>query len=123
MQTQRRYVISICRCMVWINFGQKKRHGFRHAAQRFLSQADLRNQQVARLLILDKLPDRSGNQMVLSLIHICYRCAKLPANLLQAQRDYFGAHTYLLEDDQEAGPRHTNWTGEGGEISSGVYNV
>ena len=52
-----------------------------------------------------------------------YRCAKLPANLLQAQRDYFGAHTYLLEDDQEAGPRHTNWTGEGGEISSGVYNV
>ncbi|MBC8538766.1 decarboxylating NADP(+)-dependent phosphogluconate dehydrogenase [Christensenellaceae bacterium NSJ-63] len=52
-----------------------------------------------------------------------YRCAKLPANLLQAQRDYFGAHTYLLEDDQESGPRHTNWTGEGGEISSGVYNV
>lgn len=64
MQIQQRNVIFIRRRMVWIHFGQKNGHGFRHAAQRFLSQADLRNQQIARLLILDKFPDRAGNQMV-----------------------------------------------------------
>ncbi|MBQ9941851.1 MAG: decarboxylating NADP(+)-dependent phosphogluconate dehydrogenase [Christensenellaceae bacterium] len=50
------------------------------------------------------------------------RCAKLPAGLLQAQRDYFGAHGYVLEDKQADGFRHTNWTGRGGDISSGIYN-
>lgn len=46
---------------------------------------------------------------------------KLPANLLQAQRDYFGAHTYEIDGKQ--GNFHTNWTGEGGDISSTTYNV
>ena len=43
-----------------------------------------------------------------------YRCAKLPANLLQAQRDYFGAHGYTLEEETGT-PRHTDWTGKGGK--------
>jgi len=51
-----------------------------------------------------------------------YRSAVVPANLIQAQRDYFGAHTYeLLEDVGQF--RHTNWTGTGGNISSSTYNV
>ena len=41
-----------------------------------------------------------------------YRQRRLPANLLQAQRDYFGAHTYIRTDKPEQGPVHTNWTGE-----------
>ena len=52
-----------------------------------------------------------------------YRTEKLPANLLQAQRDYFGAHTY----ERTAKPRgeffHTNWTGRGGDTASTTYNV
>ena len=52
-----------------------------------------------------------------------YRCDRLPANLLQAQRDYFGAHTYERVD-KAAGERfHTNWTGEGGDVSSTTYQV
>ena len=51
-----------------------------------------------------------------------YRTARLPANLLQAQRDYFGAHTY--ERTNQPGERfHTNWTGEGGDVSSSSYIV
>jgi 6-phosphogluconate dehydrogenase len=53
-----------------------------------------------------------------------YRSAVLPANLLQAQRDYFGAHTYQRIDDAPgAAPHHTNWTGTGGTTSSSSYNV
>ena len=53
-----------------------------------------------------------------------YRSAVLPANLLQAQRDYFGAHTYLrLDDAPGAAPHHTNWTGKGGTTSSSSYNA
>jgi len=52
-----------------------------------------------------------------------YRTARLPANLLQAQRDYFGAHTYE-RIDKPAGERfHTNWTGEGGDTAASSYNV
>jgi len=51
-----------------------------------------------------------------------YRTARLPANLLQAQRDYFGAHTYERID--KPGERfHTNWTGEGSSTASTSYNV
>ncbi|RWS29442.1 6-phosphogluconate dehydrogenase: decarboxylating-like protein [Leptotrombidium deliense] len=51
-----------------------------------------------------------------------YRCPVLPANLIQAQRDYFGAHTYeLLTKPGEF--IHTNWTGRGGEVSSTAYGV
>ncbi|KAJ3362391.1 6-phosphogluconate dehydrogenase, decarboxylating [Kappamyces sp. JEL0680] len=51
-----------------------------------------------------------------------YRSAKLPANLLQAQRDYFGAHTYEIEG-KEGKWEHTNWTGRGGRIASSTYNA
>lgn len=49
-----------------------------------------------------------------------YRTEKLPANLLQAQRDYFGAHTYELLG-QEGKFVHTNWTGTGGNVSASTY--
>ncbi|MCU0472625.1 MAG: decarboxylating NADP(+)-dependent phosphogluconate dehydrogenase [Bacteroidales bacterium] len=52
-----------------------------------------------------------------------YRCEKLPANLLQAQRDYFGAHTYERLDKPRGEFFHTNWTGRGGTTSSSTYNI
>ena len=51
-----------------------------------------------------------------------YTTASLPANLLQAQRDYFGAHTYERVDQPEGKFFHTNWTGRGGDTSSTTYN-
>jgi 6-phosphogluconate dehydrogenase len=52
-----------------------------------------------------------------------YRSARLPANLLQAQRDYFGAHTYERVDRPRGQFFHTNWTGEGGATASTTYVV
>ena len=52
-----------------------------------------------------------------------YRSARLPANLLQAQRDYFGAHTYERTDKPRGQFFHSNWTGEGGTTASTSYNV
>jgi 6-phosphogluconate dehydrogenase len=52
-----------------------------------------------------------------------YRRERLPANLLQAQRDYFGAHTYERLDRPRGEFFHTNWTGEGGDITSSTYNA
>jgi 6-phosphogluconate dehydrogenase len=52
-----------------------------------------------------------------------YRSERLPANLLQAQRDYFGAHTYERLDKPRGEFFHTNWTGRGGEVASGTYTV
>ncbi len=52
-----------------------------------------------------------------------YRCERLPANLLQAQRDYFGAHTYERTDKPRGMFFHTNWTGRGGTTASSTYNV
>ena len=51
------------------------------------------------------------------------RCGRLPANLLQAQRDYFGAHTYERVDRPRGEFFHTNWTGEGGTTASTAYVV
>lgn len=51
------------------------------------------------------------------------RCEKLPANLLQAQRDYFGAHTYERLDKPRGEFFHTNWTGRGGNTASSTYIV
>src|SRR5882672_10553412 len=51
-----------------------------------------------------------------------YRTERLPANLLQAQRDYFGAHTYQRVDQPRGKFFHTNWTGRGGRVSSTSYN-
>jgi len=52
-----------------------------------------------------------------------YRSERLPANLLQAQRDYFGAHTYERVDKPRGEFFHTNWTGHGGETSASTYTV
>jgi len=52
-----------------------------------------------------------------------YRCERLPANLLQAQRDYFGAHTYERIDQPRGKFFHTNWTGRGGDTASTTYTV
>ncbi len=52
-----------------------------------------------------------------------YRTARLPANLLQAQRDFFGAHTYERTDKPRGEFFHTNWTGRGGRVSSTTYNA
>ena len=52
-----------------------------------------------------------------------YRAERLPANLLQAQRDYFGAHTYERIDRPRGEFFHTNWTGKGGDTSASTYVV
>ncbi len=52
-----------------------------------------------------------------------YRTARLSANLLQAQRDYFGAHTYERVDRPRGEFFHTNWTGEGGDTAATIYTV
>ncbi|HSF80227.1 MAG TPA: decarboxylating NADP(+)-dependent phosphogluconate dehydrogenase [Anaerolineales bacterium] len=52
-----------------------------------------------------------------------YRSAHLPANLIQAQRDYFGAHTYERIDKPRGEFFHTNWTGTGGDVTSTSYDA
>ena len=52
-----------------------------------------------------------------------YRTERVAANLLQAQRDYFGAHTYERTDQPRGQLFHTNWTGSGGRTASSTYNV
>ena len=52
-----------------------------------------------------------------------YRSERLPANLLQAQRDYFGAHTYERVDKKRGEFFHTNWTGRGGDTASTTYSI
>jgi 6-phosphogluconate dehydrogenase len=58
---------------------------------------------------------------------LCYydgfRSESLPANLLQAQRDYFGAHTYERVDKPRGEFYHTNWTGHGGNTSASTYTA
>jgi len=58
---------------------------------------------------------------------MCYfdgvRTARSPANLIQAQRDYFGAHTYERIDKKRGEYFHTNWTGHGGSTASSTYNA
>ena len=52
-----------------------------------------------------------------------YRSRRVSANLIQAQRDYFGAHTYERIDHGRGEFFHTNWTGSGGDVSSTTYNA
>ena len=52
-----------------------------------------------------------------------YKSESLPQNLLQAQRDYFGAHTYERIDTERGKHFHTNWTGHGGDTTAGTYNA
>ena len=51
------------------------------------------------------------------------RTERSSANLIQAQRDYFGAHTYERTDAERGKFFHTDWTGKGGKTVSGTYNV
>ena len=52
-----------------------------------------------------------------------YTRGRLPANMIQAQRDYFGAHTYERLDRPRGEFFHTNWTGQGGDTASSSYEV
>jgi 6-phosphogluconate dehydrogenase len=52
-----------------------------------------------------------------------YRSEQLPANMIQAQRDYFGAHTYERTDRPRGEFFHTNWTGRGGDTASSTYSI
>ncbi|MDK2982358.1 MAG: 6-phosphogluconate dehydrogenase, partial [Chloroflexota bacterium] len=52
-----------------------------------------------------------------------YRRGWLPANLVQAQRDYFGAHTYERVDQPRGKYFHTDWTGQGGDVTSNAYQA
>jgi 6-phosphogluconate dehydrogenase len=52
-----------------------------------------------------------------------FRSERLPANFLQAQRDYFGAHTYERVDKPRSAFFHTDWTGRGGAVAAGSYNI
>jgi 6-phosphogluconate dehydrogenase len=52
-----------------------------------------------------------------------YRSERLPANLIQAQRDYFGAHTYERLDKPRGEFFHTDWTGSGGDVTSTSYDA
>ena len=52
-----------------------------------------------------------------------YRQSRGPANLIQAQRDYFGAHTYERTDAESGKFFHTNWTGSGGAVTAGSYDA
>jgi 6-phosphogluconate dehydrogenase len=52
-----------------------------------------------------------------------YRRERLPANMIQAQRDYFGAHTYERVDRPRGQFFHTDWTGQGGDVTSGSYQA
>ncbi len=52
-----------------------------------------------------------------------YRAGRLPANMIQAQRDYFGAHTYERVDRRRGEFFHTNWTGTGGDATAGSYQA
>ena len=52
-----------------------------------------------------------------------YRSERLPATLLQAQRDYFGAHMYERVDKPHDEFFHTNWTGEGGDVTTSTYDA
>lgn len=51
------------------------------------------------------------------------KSADLSANMIQAQRDYFGAHTFERKDKERGQFFHENWTGHGGSTKSGTYNV
>ena len=52
-----------------------------------------------------------------------YRRERVPANMIQAQRDYFGAHTYERVDKPRGEFFHTNWTGTGGSITAASYDA
>ena len=66
---------------------------------------------------------QEGEDRVATIVVDGYTTACLPANLLQAQRDYFGAHTYERIDAPRGEFFHTNWTGKGGDPAASQYVI
>ena len=89
----------------------------------FFTQTIATSQQSLRNVLVQALQNGTPMPAMSSALayYDSYRCANLPANLLQAQRDFFGAHQYERVDQPRGTYFHTNWTGRGGETASGVY--
>jgi 6-phosphogluconate dehydrogenase len=89
----------------------------------FFTQTIAKSQQSLRNVLVQALQNGTPMPAMSSALayYDSYRCANLPANLLQAQRDFFGAHQYERVDQPRGTYFHTNWTGRGGETASGVY--
>ena len=89
----------------------------------FFTQTIATSQQSLRIVLVQALQNGTPMPAMSSALayYDSYRCANLPANLLQAQRDFFGAHQYERVDQPRGTYFHTNWTGRGGETASGVY--
>ena len=91
----------------------------------FFNQTIATSQQSLRNVLVQALQNGTPMPAMSSALayYDSYRCANLPANLLQAQRDFFGAHQYERVDQPRGTHFHTNWTGRGGQTASGVYGV
>ncbi len=91
----------------------------------FFTKATLANQAALRTVIATAVQAGIPLPAMSSALSFydAYRTQRLPANLLQAQRDYFGAHTYERLDTPRGQFHHTNWTGHGGTTSSSSYNA
>ena len=86
-----------------------------------IEQAQPRWRQVSSLALLNGIPAPAITSALGYLDGL--RSSRLLANLLQAQRDYFGTHTYERIDEPRGKFFHTNWTGYGGDTASTTYNV
>jgi 6-phosphogluconate dehydrogenase len=86
-----------------------------------IQEAQLAWRQVAAAAVLNGIPIPAISSAL--AYYDGYRTERLPANLLQAQRDYFGAHTYERVDRPRGQFFHTNWTGHGGTTSASTYNA
>ena len=86
---------------------------------RKLADAQQSWRRIAALAIMNGIPAPTLNAAL--EYYDGYRSKRLPANLLQAQRDYFGAHTYERTDKPRGEFFHTNWTGHGGDTVAGTY--
>jgi 6-phosphogluconate dehydrogenase len=91
----------------------------------FFSDVIAANQTAWRTIVADAVQSGVATPALSSALafYDAYRSERLPANLLQAQRDYFGAHTYERVDTPRGTFVHTNWTGQGGTTSSSTYNA
>jgi len=91
----------------------------------FFSQVMTRSQQSLRNVLAQAVLNGIPTPALSSALayYDGYRCENLPVNLLQAQRDYFGAHQYERVDQPRGTFFHTNWTGRGGETTSTVYSA
>ncbi|MCM2340775.1 MAG: hypothetical protein NDI87_06410, partial [Rhodoferax sp.] len=91
----------------------------------FFKKAIARSQQSLRNVLAEAIKSGIPTPALSSALayYDGYRSENLPANLLQAQRDFFGAHQYERADQPRGTYFHTNWTGRGGETTSTVYSA